>query len=84
VSKQALTPTCICGQAMQFKPGETLSFCRAPGCAVLLERGPEGYWAHGKSRIAFTPILPKQKACSVRSRTDRYKNYPKQRRRKGR
>jgi len=81
VLKQALTPTCICGRAMDFKHGENKTFCRTPGCGVVLERGPEGYWAQGRSRLAFTPIMPKQKVCSVRSRADRYKNYPKSRRR---
>lgn len=82
--RQTLTPTCICGEPMQFEPGETKTFCKAPGCGVVQERGPEGYWAYGRSRNALTPILPRPKACSVRSRADRYKNYPKQRRRKGR
>ncbi|WP_407310600.1 hypothetical protein [Desulfosporosinus sp. SB140] len=56
-----LTPTCLCGQPMTFKPGENKTYCKAPGCGVVQEKRPEGYWAYGLSRIAFTPILTKQK-----------------------
>ena len=57
--KNVLTPTCLCGQAMLFKPGEIKTFCKTPGCGVTHKRGPEGYWAEGWSRTAFTPIFAK-------------------------
>lgn len=50
-----MKPTCICGRRMEFKPDETRTFCRAPGCGVVQEKRPEGYWALGMSRIVFTP-----------------------------
>lgn len=80
---QTLYPTCICGRAMEFKPGETKSFCRTPGCGVVLIKGPEGYWAEGRSRIAFTPILPVPKVQKgVKSRDSKYINYPKSKRKR--
>ncbi|KLU66720.1 hypothetical protein DEAC_c13880 [Desulfosporosinus acididurans] len=78
-----LIPTCVCGRAMEFEPGKTRSFCKAPGCGVVLEKCPEGYWAYGKTRLAFTPILPKLKVKKgVKSRAEKYRNYPKSRRKK--
>ena len=81
--QQTLTPTCICGRAMEFKPGEKISFCRTPGCGVVLEKVYEGYWAHGRSRIVFTPIIPIRKAQKgIKSRDSKYINYPKSKRNK--
>ena len=57
--KKVLTPTCLCGQAMVFKPGEIKTFCKTPGCGVVQKHGPEGYWAEGGTRLAFTPIFTK-------------------------
>jgi len=56
-----LIPTCLCGRAMQFEPNETKTFCKAPGCGVVQKLGPEGYWAEGWWRTAFTPIFTKLK-----------------------
>ncbi len=82
-SVSALIPTCICGRAMRFKANETISFCRTPGCGVVLERVREGYWAYGRSRVAFTPILPMPKVQKgVKSRDSKYINYPKSSRKK--
>ena len=81
--KQALTPTCKCGQAMIFKKGVTKSRCPTKGCGMKWERGPEGYWATGNITTLFTPILTRNKACSVRPRKERYSNYPKTSRKRG-
>lgn len=56
-----LYPTCICGRPMEFRTDQTKTYCKTPGCGVVQERGPEGYWAYGRSRLAFTPILAKLK-----------------------
>ena len=85
MKRSTLIPTCICGRPMEFQHGESKTFCKAPGCGVVQQKGPEGYWACGRSRTALTPILPRVVVRKgVKSRADRYKNYPKQRRRKGR
>jgi len=42
---------------MEFKEDETKTFCKTPGCGVVQKRGPEGYWAEGGTRLAFTPIF---------------------------
>jgi len=44
---------------MDFKLGEVKTFCKTPGCGVVQRRGPEGYWAEGWFRVAFTPIFAK-------------------------
>jgi len=54
-----MVPTCICGQLMYFPAGETKFRC--PKCRARWEQGPEGYWALGVARIAFTPIFTKRK-----------------------
>lgn len=83
-SVSVLAPTCICGREMKFKARVNISFCKTPGCGVVLERVREGYWAYGRSRVAFTPILPMPKVQKgVKSRDSKYINYPKQRKRKG-
>ena len=80
----ALTPTCKCGQAMSFLKGKSKARCPIKGCGLRWERGPEGYWAIGLFTTAFTPIFSKEKACSVKSRKDRYSNYPKSSRKRKR
>jgi len=84
MQKQALTPTCKCGQVISFSKGVSKRKCSTRNCGMSWERGPEGYWAIGNITILFTPIITREKACSVRSRKDRYANYPKSsRKRKG-
>lgn len=77
-----LSAQCKCGQIMSFKPGRNKSHCPAEGCGMKWERGPEGFWAIGNITTTFTPILAKEKACSVRSRKDRYANFPRSRKKK--
>ena len=72
-----LQPRCKCGQAMEFEPGQTKARCPIKGCGMRWEYGPEGYWAIGLFTISFTPIFARGKACSVKSRKERYSNYPK-------
>jgi len=79
-----LTPTCKCGQEMHFPKRKNNSMCTTKDCGMRWERRPEGFWAVGLFTLSFTPILTSEKACSVRSRKDRYSNYPKSKRRKGR
>lgn len=66
-----LSPTCLCGQIMTFKPGETKTFCKTPGCGVVQECGPEGYWAYGRSRLVFTPNL----TAEVKRKLNHYQKY---------
>lgn len=68
---QTLYPTCICGRAMEFKPGEKKTFCKTPGCGVVLERGPEGYRALGFFTISFTPIF----TAEVKQKLNHYQRY---------
>jgi len=83
-----MVPTCLCGRPMEFKEGETKTFCKAPGCGVVLKRGPEGYWAGGSWWIAFTPLYTPE----LVRRLNHYGKYmdwrnansPKRRRRAGR
>jgi len=44
---------------MKFETGQTRSWCKTPGCGVVQELKPEGYWAYGETRNVFTPILVK-------------------------
>lgn len=67
-----MEPTCICGRTMEFKSGETRTFCKAPGCGVVQKRGPEGYWAYGRTRLGFTPIF-----TSPQHKPDRLHSYAK-------
>ena len=56
-----MIPTCLCGQPMQFQPGETKTRCKTLGCGVLQELKDEGYWAKGLTRSLLTPIFTKKK-----------------------
>lgn len=80
----ALTPTCKCGQPMTFKKGVIKTKCTNRQCGMTWERRPDGFWAIGNLTTLFTPIFSKEKVCSVRSRKDRYSNYPKAKRKNGR
>lgn len=80
LAEKQMVPKCLCGRQMYFRQGENKALC--PKCKVKWERGMEGFWAIGNFTTSFTPIFTKEKTCSVKSRAERYKNYPKQRRRK--
>ena len=79
--KQSLTQTCSCGQAMLFPEGEIRTNC---SCGANWELGPEGYWYIKNISASFVPILAKPVVCSVKSRDERYSNYPKNKQKKGR
>ena len=79
-----LIPTCKCGQAIVFPKGKIKVHCPTKDCGMRWERGSEGYWAIGVLTTIFTPILARQKACSVKSRAERYRNYPKSKTRRNR
>lgn len=72
--KQSLTQACACGQALKFPEGEIRTKC---SCGVIWECGNEGYWHPNDSVAPLAPILPKPVVCSVKSRAERYRNYPK-------
>lgn len=72
--KQSLTQTCSCGQAMNFPEGQIRAKCP---CGANWECGPEGYWYIKYITAPFVPILAKPVVCSVKSRAERYCNYPK-------
>ena len=79
--KQALSQTCVCGQPITFPEGEIRTKC---SCGANWECGEEGFWHVKENAIAFAPILPKPVICSVKSRAERYRNYPNsKRKRKG-
>jgi len=77
--KQALTQTCLCGQTMKFPEGEIRAKC---SCGATWECGPEGYWYTQNIITPFAPILAKPVVCSVKSKGERYRNYPQSRRKK--
>ena len=78
----ALTPVCKCGQAITFPRGKNKARCSADSCGMRWERNEAGYWAIGLNTIIFTPIFPRVKACSVKSREEKYCNYPKAKRKR--
>lgn len=79
--KQASIQTCICGQAVKFPEGEIKTTCCQ--CGAIWECGTEGYWyTEIPSTAPFAPILAKPVVCSVKSREQKYANYPKSRRKK--
>jgi len=77
-----LTPKCKCGRVMSFPKSVNESRCPVDGCGMKWKRGPEGCWATGNLTTTFTPIFAREKACSVRSRKDRYANFPRSRKKK--
>lgn len=80
--KQALTQTCICSRSIEFPEGEVKATCP---CGAKWDLGPEGYWYTRSIITPLAPILAKPVVCSVKSKVDRYRNYPKSRRKnKGR
>jgi len=74
-----VTQTCICGQAMKFPEGEIKAKC---SCGAHWELGPEGYWYTQSMTTTFTPILTSPVVSPGKSRSDRYRNYPKNRQKK--
>ena len=72
--KQAIQ-TCVCGQAITFPEGEIRAKCQ---CGAVWEIDTGGVWFTNST----APILAKPVVCSVRSRAERYKNYPKSRRKR--
>jgi hypothetical protein len=75
--RSQMLPTCKCGQAIKFPKGKLKAHCPVKNCGMRWELKSEGYWAIGLFTIIFTPIFAREKACSVRTRKDRYSNYPK-------
>jgi len=73
MQKQSLTPRCLCGQTIKFPKRKNISHCTTTGCGVRWERGPEGYWAIGLTRIMFTPFLAKVK--EPKGKLDHYGRY---------
>ncbi|MCO1599864.1 hypothetical protein [Desulfosporosinus nitroreducens] len=69
-----LTPTCLCGYPMMFKPGQTRTFCKNPGCSVVQEKVEGGYWATGWTRSVFTPILAKPPKLNHYQKYMRWRN----------
>ena len=51
--KQALSQTCVCGEAMHFPEGQIRAKCPTIGCRANWELGPEGFWS-------MTPITEDQ------------------------
>ena len=82
VLKQASRMTCICGQAVTFPEGEIRTKCKTKGCKAVWTCGTEGFWS------VLAPILPKPVVPTVVSkvqpRAERYRKYPKSRRKRGR
>ncbi|EHQ88239.1 hypothetical protein DesyoDRAFT_1068 [Desulfosporosinus youngiae DSM 17734] len=54
-----LVPICLCGQVIRFEPGQTVTFCKTPGCGVVQEKLKDGYLARGTTRNLYTPIFTK-------------------------
>jgi hypothetical protein len=73
MQKQSLTPRCLCGQVITFPKHKDKSHCKTEGCGVRWERGPEGYWAIGLTRIMFTPYLAKVRDSI--SKLNHYERY---------
>ena len=85
VLKQSPTQACTCKTVMRFPEGQVKAKCP---CGAVWELGFEGYWFIANqitSNLASSQdnIASPQNKLPTR-RQDRYKNYPKQRRRKGR
>ncbi len=79
--KQSLTQTCSCGQTMRFPEGEIKARC---SCGIEWDLGLEGYWYTQTPIPSFAPVLARPVVCSVKSPTERYRNYPKSKHKKGR
>lgn len=84
--KQSAAVTCVCGQAITFPEGEVKTQC---ACGAVWECGIEGYWYTeipawhtDKPVTPYAPILAKPKPVSVKTRKERYCNYPKAKRKK--
>lgn len=72
--KQSADVTCLCGQAVRFPEGEVKTQC---ACGAVWECGTEGYWYTELPIAPYVPILAKPKPVSVKTRKERYCNYPK-------
>jgi hypothetical protein len=75
--KQSSSVSCICGRTIQFPEGEIKTKC---SCGTVWECGPEGYWYAEEPVVEFAPILAKP--AKVRSRAEKYRNYPKSKRKR--
>ena len=76
---EQLKPRCKCGQAMEFKPGQTKARCPVSGCGIRWEVGTEGYWAIGLFTLSFTPIF-KEVVKRKFVHYERYMNWRKKNR----
>lgn len=81
VVKQAARMTCVCGQPIHFPDGEVRTKCKTKGCKAIWTCGAEGFWSV-LAPIMAKPVIPTI-VSKVQSRADRYRNYPKSRRKKG-